>query len=112
MIDYLHRPVCHEAFFKKYASKKFLKGKHRPGLDVFAAADGFHSVHFDPPMGQEVSPPVHRQLPLRTVQLYQGSRINMMGGLAAPVMGQDQAPWRDRCEGRSWLIPYMAFLRL
>lgn len=29
MIDYLHRPVCHEAFFKKYASKKFLKGKHR-----------------------------------------------------------------------------------
>jgi hypothetical protein len=27
MIDYLHRPVCHEAFFKKYASKKFLKGK-------------------------------------------------------------------------------------
>ncbi|KAF4260550.1 hypothetical protein KXV68_006862 [Aspergillus fumigatus] len=25
MIDYLHRPVCHEAFFKKYASKKFLK---------------------------------------------------------------------------------------
>lgn len=27
MIDYLHRPVSHEAFFKKYASKKFLKGK-------------------------------------------------------------------------------------
>jgi G2/mitotic-specific cyclin 1/2 len=27
MVDYLHRPVCHEAFFKKYASKKFLKGK-------------------------------------------------------------------------------------
>lgn len=26
MIDYLHRPVSHEAFFKKYASKKFLKG--------------------------------------------------------------------------------------
>lgn len=28
MVDYLHRPVCHEAFFKKYASKKFLKGTH------------------------------------------------------------------------------------
>lgn len=28
MVDYLHRPVSHEAFFKKYASKKFLKGKH------------------------------------------------------------------------------------
>lgn len=27
MVDYLHRPVSHEAFFKKYASKKFLKGK-------------------------------------------------------------------------------------
>ncbi|KAI9819896.1 MAG: G2/mitotic-specific cyclin [Pycnora praestabilis] len=30
MIDYLHRPVQHEAFFKKYASKKFLKGKSFP----------------------------------------------------------------------------------
>lgn len=27
MVDYLARPICHEAFFKKYASKKFLKGK-------------------------------------------------------------------------------------
>jgi G2/mitotic-specific cyclin 2 len=27
MIDYLARPVTHEAFFKKYASKRFLKGK-------------------------------------------------------------------------------------
>lgn len=25
MVDYLARPVAHEAFFKKYASKKFLK---------------------------------------------------------------------------------------
>lgn len=36
MLDYLHGPVAHEAFFKKYASKKFLKGKiwhscYRPG---------------------------------------------------------------------------------
>jgi G2/mitotic-specific cyclin 1/2 len=30
MIDYLARPVTHEAFFKKYASKKFLKGKSSP----------------------------------------------------------------------------------
>jgi G2/mitotic-specific cyclin 1/2 len=30
MIDYLHRPVSHEAFFKKYASKKFLKGMFPP----------------------------------------------------------------------------------
>lgn len=26
MVDYLRRPVAHEAFFKKYASKKFHKG--------------------------------------------------------------------------------------
>jgi G2/mitotic-specific cyclin 2 len=26
MVDYLARPVIHEAFYKKYASKKFLKG--------------------------------------------------------------------------------------
>ncbi|KAI1386961.1 A/B/D/E cyclin [Hypoxylon trugodes] len=25
MIDYLARPICHEAFYKKYASKKFMK---------------------------------------------------------------------------------------
>lgn len=25
MVDYLARPVVHEAFFKKYAGKKFLK---------------------------------------------------------------------------------------
>lgn len=33
LIDYLVRPVTHEAFFKKYASKRFLKGKPlRPAL--------------------------------------------------------------------------------
>lgn len=30
MVDYLHRPVSHEAFFKKYASKKFMKGQYLP----------------------------------------------------------------------------------
>lgn len=28
LIDYLQAPVAHEALFKKYASKKFLKGMH------------------------------------------------------------------------------------
>ncbi len=28
MVDYLVRPPIHEAFFKKYASKKFLKGMY------------------------------------------------------------------------------------
>jgi G2/mitotic-specific cyclin 1/2 len=27
MVSYLEAPVAHEALFKKYASKKFLKGK-------------------------------------------------------------------------------------
>jgi len=30
MVDYLARPIVHEAFVKKYAGKKFLKGKHLP----------------------------------------------------------------------------------
>jgi G2/mitotic-specific cyclin 1/2 len=34
MIDYLARPVVHEAFFKKYAGKKFLKGMLPLMLDV------------------------------------------------------------------------------
>ena len=32
MVDYLAKPVVHEAFFKKYASKKFLKGMISPSL--------------------------------------------------------------------------------
>jgi G2/mitotic-specific cyclin 1/2 len=36
MIDYLYGPVQHDAFFKKYASKKFLKGK--------LAHTSFHSL--------------------------------------------------------------------
>lgn len=27
MIDYLRAPVVHNAFYKKYAAKKFLKGE-------------------------------------------------------------------------------------
>jgi hypothetical protein len=34
MIDYMARPVIHEAFFKKYASKKFLKGMSRFHLTI------------------------------------------------------------------------------
>lgn len=39
MVDYLARPVVHEAFFKKYASKKFLKGEHLLGLVPHFVAD-------------------------------------------------------------------------
>ena len=34
MISYLRAPVEHEAFYKKYASKKFMKGKHSTLLPV------------------------------------------------------------------------------
>ena len=35
MVDYLARPdITHEAFFKKYASKKFLKGKRECHLSA------------------------------------------------------------------------------
>ncbi|EHL02421.1 putative G2/mitotic-specific cyclin-B [Glarea lozoyensis 74030] len=46
MVDYLARPVSHEAFFKKYASKKFLKAsiltrswakRHAAELDIDAS---------------------------------------------------------------------------
>lgn len=40
MVDYLARPVIHEAFFKKYASKKFLKGMW---LDVLTILFTMHS---------------------------------------------------------------------
>jgi len=30
MVEYLHAPVQHDAFFRKYASKKFLKGESYP----------------------------------------------------------------------------------
>jgi len=34
MVDYLAAPVAHDAFFRKYASKKFLKGKSRLSLYI------------------------------------------------------------------------------
>lgn len=65
MIDYLHRPVSHEAFFKKYASKKFLKGMCRPSFPYSLTVlmlTPLTSLHPDPPVGQEVPPHVHRGL--------------------------------------------------
>lgn len=43
MIDYLHRPVGHEAFFKKYASKKFLKAS----IVTRQWAKRYHSMYID-----------------------------------------------------------------
>ncbi|RDW94140.1 B-type cyclin nimE [Aspergillus mulundensis] len=43
MVDYLHRPVCHEAFFKKYASKKFLKAS----IMTRAWAKKYHHLYIE-----------------------------------------------------------------
>lgn len=39
MVDYLAAPVAHDAFFRKYASKKFLKGKPPPILTCHSRLD-------------------------------------------------------------------------
>ncbi|RMJ21357.1 g2 mitotic-specific [Aspergillus sp. HF37] len=49
MVDYLHRPVCHEAFFKKYASKKFLKAS----ILARQWAKRYHSLY----VGSSISEP-------------------------------------------------------
>ncbi|KAI9696578.1 MAG: G2/mitotic-specific cyclin [Candelina mexicana] len=49
MVDYLHRPVDHEAFFKKYASKKFLKAS----ILTRHWAKKYHSVYLDESRGSE-----------------------------------------------------------
>ncbi|KAL8825034.1 MAG: hypothetical protein Q9170_007955 [Blastenia crenularia] len=54
MIDYLRRPVTHEAFFKKYASKKFLKGSAHDFLwPTSTSADAYCSLDPNPPVGKE-----------------------------------------------------------
>lgn len=82
MIDYLHRPVSHEAFFKKYASKKFLKGMHPPRwppcFSYATVLTPSTSLHPDPSMGQEVSPDVHRELHHGAVHFHQRQRTVVM----------------------------------
>lgn len=41
MVDYLARPMCHEAFYKKYASKKFMKGIYSLLLLGLTLANGY-----------------------------------------------------------------------
>ena len=45
MLDYLHGPVAHEAFFKKYASKKFLKGKKFNSNPLATVIDNCYSIN-------------------------------------------------------------------
>jgi G2/mitotic-specific cyclin 2 len=53
MVDYLARPIVHDAFFKKYASKKFLKGKFTlESVAKFAPADRVCSFHAVAQLGQ------------------------------------------------------------
>ncbi|KAJ5570161.1 G2/mitotic-specific cyclin [Penicillium hispanicum] len=51
MIDYLHRPVSHEAFFKKYASKKFLKAS----ILTRQWAKKYHSMYIDSSLSEPYS---------------------------------------------------------
>ncbi|KAI0172025.1 A/B/D/E cyclin [Hypoxylon sp. FL1284] len=50
MVDYLARPICHEAFYKKYASKKFMKASlitrswAKKNAPVFGIVDTKESV--------------------------------------------------------------------
>ena len=54
MVDYLHKPVEHEAFFKKYASKKFLKGMIINRSSCQPITDKDSSVDRDESVGQTV----------------------------------------------------------
>ena len=64
MVDYLYGPVPHEAFFKKYASKKFLKGKLSliacPSLHLLKNC----SFHPHAPVGQEERSAIPGKFPL------------------------------------------------
>lgn len=55
MVDYLARPVVHEAFFKKYASKKFMKGMLIKFVVSRALTDRL-SFNCRPPVGKEECP--------------------------------------------------------
>lgn len=54
MIDYLSGPVLHEAFFKKYASKKFLKGKYKFSSLSLITTLTSHSIHRPSQVGQGI----------------------------------------------------------
>lgn len=46
MVDYLAGPVTHDAFFRKYASKKFLKGEQSPQSSHAYNANSFQRLLF------------------------------------------------------------------
>ena len=50
LINYLEAPVAHEALFKKYASKKFLKGMTHHEMLSFCGGLTSNSIH----LGQKV----------------------------------------------------------
>jgi len=53
MVDYLAGPVTHDAFFRKYASKKFLKGEQIHSHYMLSMLTP-SSIHYSSFMGQEV----------------------------------------------------------
>lgn len=53
MLDYLHGPVIHDAFFKKYASKKFLKGEIPINPSIGDMLTFISSLHGRPQLGED-----------------------------------------------------------
>ena len=79
MVDYLHGPVVHDAFFRKYASKKFLKGKTiHPSSISSIIANNTRSFHHPSPMGKEECPQVPRHRRLRYLERQDSSLIILM----------------------------------
>lgn len=56
MLDYLHGPVQHDAFFRKYASKKFLKGRSPCSTFYLPVTDKNLSFDRDKDVGEKVHP--------------------------------------------------------
>lgn len=77
MVDYLHGPVVHDAFFRKYASKKFLKGKTRRILSISIILLTIPSFHHPPPVGQEERTQIPRHR-LRFLERQDSSLLNPM----------------------------------
>ena len=69
MVDYLAAPVAHDAFFRKYASKKFLKGKLIYCTYIRTSSSlTLHSIYRPPPMGKEMGTDIPRSRSSATEQ--------------------------------------------
>jgi G2/mitotic-specific cyclin 2 len=103
MLEYLAGPVQHEAFFKKYASKKFLKGKLNISPRLHTTLLTHPSFHRPPEVGQGVRGDLPRQPTHEPEQQWQGDACLVDGNLPMP-----------RCDamGRCHAVNVLAALQL